>query len=165
MNSRDVLWGSLDKKKKKVDKNEKKRLIITRGQCRKSSKSRACLLFLAGPTTQQTQSLSLHPDAAQGPPAERRPIRKRPGGPVALFNIQERHLVRGGSARLERRVSGPPHGPHPGLISTGIERSKGGREEEYCGKTMSERYDKWEKGEMRLRNGLMNDDDIVVNFA
>lgn len=127
-------------KKKKL---KRKGLIITRGQCGKSSKSRAGLLFLAGPTTQQTQSLSLHPDAAQGPPAERRPIGKRPGGPVALFNIQERHLVRSGSARLERRVSGPPHGPHPGLISTGMERSE--REEEYCGKTMSERDDEWGK--------------------
>lgn len=122
-------------------KKGKKRLDNHKGAVWKIFKERACLLFLAGPTTQQTQSLSLHPDAAQGPPAERRPIRKRPGGPVALFNIQERHLVRGGSARLERRVSGPPHGPHPGLISTRMERSEGEREreEEYCGKTMSER--------------------------
>lgn len=115
-------------KKRKGDKNEKKRFDNHKGQCGKSSKSQACILFLAGPTSQQTQSPSLLLDAAQGPPAERRPIRKWPGGPVALFNIQERHLVRGGSTRLERRGSRPPPGPHPGLISTRTERRERDRE-------------------------------------
>lgn len=44
-------------------------------------------------------------------------IRKARRWSWGLFNIQERHLVRGGSAQLERRWRGrsfgPPRRPHP----------------------------------------------------
>lgn len=75
---------------------------------------------------------------------------------MALFNIQERHLVRGGSARLERREA---LDPRLDRIQVSLAPGRSGKREgerergrkEYCGKMKSERYDELGKKKKNKR--------------